>query len=78
MDILFSGPIDLTQRLITTHNKGHSTYYYRLSYQSKYSWHIVDHNPLNGTFLKIYTMTLHMKNRNVKQNIKYKEWYFWN
>ncbi|XP_033183614.1 juvenile hormone esterase-like [Bombus vancouverensis nearcticus] len=49
MDILFSGPIDLTQRLITTHNKGHSTYYYRLSYQSKYSWHIVDHNPLNGT-----------------------------
>ncbi|CAD1468375.1 unnamed protein product [Heterotrigona itama] len=49
VDIFFSGPIDLTQRLLAEYNKGHPIYYYRLSYQTKYSWHKVEHNPLNGT-----------------------------
>ena len=61
VDIFFSGPIDLTQRLLAEYNKGHPIYYYRLSYQTKYSWHKVEHNPLNGTFLekrkrKVYTI----------------------
>ncbi|KAF3430578.1 hypothetical protein E2986_07677 [Frieseomelitta varia] len=49
VDIFFAGPIDLTQRLLAEYNKGHPIYYYRLSYQTKYSWHKVEHNPLNGT-----------------------------
>lgn len=48
MDVFFSGPIDLTQRLLAKHNKGHPVYYYRLSYQSKYALHKVKNNPLNG------------------------------
>lgn len=48
MDVFFSGPIDLTQRFLAKHNKGHPVYYYRLSYQSKYAMHKFKDNPLNG------------------------------
>ncbi|XP_026300495.1 esterase B1 [Apis mellifera] len=49
MDVFFSGPIDLTQRFLARHNKGHPVYYYQLSYQSKYAMHKFKGNPLNGT-----------------------------
>ncbi|OAD59462.1 Esterase B1, partial [Eufriesea mexicana] len=49
MDIFFSSPIDLTQRLLAKHNTGHPNYYYRLSYETKYAMHRLQNNPLNGT-----------------------------
>ncbi|CAL7935530.1 unnamed protein product [Xylocopa violacea] len=49
MDIIFSGPIDLTQRLLAKQNADHPIYYYRLSYQSLYAMHKISGNPLNGT-----------------------------
>ncbi|CAK9802979.1 Venom carboxylesterase-6 [Anthophora plagiata] len=49
MKIFFSGPIDLTQRLLSKNNSDFPIYYYRLSYQTKYSMHRLENIPLNGT-----------------------------
>ncbi|XP_029035228.2 juvenile hormone esterase-like [Osmia bicornis bicornis] len=48
-DVFFSGPIDLTQRLLAKHNAQYPIYYYRLSYETEYSMHKLYENPLNGT-----------------------------
>ncbi|KZC04932.1 Acetylcholinesterase [Dufourea novaeangliae] len=37
-NIFFAAPIDLTQKLLSKWNHDHPIYYYRLSYQSKYSY----------------------------------------
>ncbi|XP_076382696.1 cholinesterase-like [Megalopta genalis] len=46
---LFIAPIDLTQRFITKSNDEHPVYFYRLSYQSKYSVHSLVGSTINGT-----------------------------
>ncbi|XP_076381751.1 juvenile hormone esterase-like [Megalopta genalis] len=46
---LFIAPIDLTQRLIAKSNDEHPVYFYRLSYQSKYSVHSLVGSTINGT-----------------------------
>ncbi|XP_054012725.1 juvenile hormone esterase-like [Hylaeus anthracinus] len=48
-DFFFWSPIDLTQRIMTKYNRNHPIYYYRVSYQTQYSMHGLNGNPLNGT-----------------------------
>lgn len=48
-DSLFTAPIDLTQRLISTKNPNYPVYYYRLSYTSNHSIHSLVGQTVKGT-----------------------------
>nr|XP_012150909.1 PREDICTED: venom carboxylesterase-6-like [Megachile rotundata] len=58
-DIFFSGPIDLTQRLLARSNEEHPIYYYRLSYQTQHSMHKMYDNPLNVLDYHLLEITAH-------------------
>lgn len=48
-NIMFKGPIDLTQRLLSTANPGNPLFYYMLSYQSQWNIHEMVGDTVNGT-----------------------------